>query len=64
MKFFPPGLNEKQLEKISDIASDLALIAIASVVLPAAFDKFNSIMILLGSVIAVILWLVSLWFRR
>ncbi|HCB22481.1 hypothetical protein A3B42_00165 [Candidatus Daviesbacteria bacterium RIFCSPLOWO2_01_FULL_38_10] len=57
-------LNKKQLDKLSDIASDLALVAVASVILPAALDKFNLTKILLGSVASIIFWLISLWFRR
>ena len=57
-------LNQKQIEKLSDIASDLGLVSVASVVLPAALEKFNVGAIMVGIVLAVFFWLTSVWFRR
>lgn len=59
-----PVLNQRQMEKLSDIASDLALVAVASLVLPAVFDKFDSIKIALGTVSIIVFWYISLWLRR
>lgn len=59
-----PKLNEDQIEKLSDISSDIGLVSLASVVLPAVFDKFNSVMILLGSIATIGFWLLSVWLRR
>lgn len=62
---FPfPRLNNKQIEKLSDISSDVGLVAIASVVLPAVFDKFNPAVLLLGSIATVGFWILSIWLRR
>ena len=57
-------LNRRQIDKLSDISSDLALVAVAAVILPAAFDKFDSTKILLGSAAAITFWLISLLLRR
>ena len=57
-------LSETQLEKLSDIASDVGLVALASVVLPAVLDKFNMTEVLLGSVATVFFWTVSILLRR
>lgn len=59
-----PILKDSQLEKLSDIASDIGLVALASVVLPAVFDKFNLTRVVLGLVAAIIFWLLSIWLRR
>ncbi len=59
-----PVLNQRQLEKLSDIASDLALVSVASLVLPAVFDRFDSIKIVLGTVSIIVFWYISLWLRR
>lgn len=64
MRLSVPKLNQKQIEKLSDIASDLALVSTASVILPAAFDKFDPTKILLGSTVAIAFWLISLLLRR
>ena len=64
MNFSILKLNEKQLEKMSDIAGDLGLVSIASVVLPFVFDKFNAMAVLLGSLATIIFWLISIWLRR
>lgn len=63
-RFSLPRLNEKQIEKLSDLSSDVGLVALASVVLPAAFDKFDPVVILLGSIATVGFWTLSVWLRR
>lgn len=57
-------LSKRQLEKLSDISSDVGLIALASVVLPAALDKFNPVAVLLGLLATFIFWTISLFLRR
>lgn len=57
-------LNERQIDKLSDIASDLGLVAVASVILPAVFDKYNSDRVTLGLVIALVCWIYSMWLRK
>ncbi len=57
-------LNRKQAGKLSDIISDLGLVSMASVVLPAALDKIDSIRVVLGLLIALTFWMVSLRLMR
>lgn len=57
-------LNRRQLDKLSDIFSDLGLVAFASVVVPALFDKLDILRVILGLLAALIFWLVSLILRR
>ena len=57
-------LNELQIDKLSDICSDVALVSLASVVLPAVFDKGDPIQVSLGLVIALAFWSLSLWLRK
>lgn len=59
-----PRLNRRQLDKLSDIFSDAALIALASVVLPAVFDKPDPLKVILGLVITFLCWFISLFLRR
>lgn len=59
-----PRLNDKQTEKLSDLSSDVGLVALASVVLPSVFDKFNPAVLLLGSIATVGFWVLSIWLRR
>jgi hypothetical protein len=53
-------LTGRRVKKLSDIASDVGLVSLASVVLPAVLDKFNPLMILLGGVIAIGFWTLSI----
>lgn len=64
MKLNFPELNKRQLEKLSDIASDLGLVSIATVVFPAVFDKADPDRVRLGLVIALVFWIYSIWLRR
>lgn len=59
-----PKLTEKQLEKLSDISSDVALVALASVVLPGILDKFDAILIGGGLAATALFWALSIWLRR
>lgn len=56
--------NRGQLDKLSDIVSYVALVALASVVLPALLDKIDLLRVALGLLAAIFLWIVSLWFKR
>jgi len=53
-----------QLNKLSDIASETALISLASVVLPAVLDKTDSARVIVGLVATIVLWLISLWILK
>lgn len=57
-------LNQKQIEKLSDIIADIGVVGFASVVIPAAFDKFDIADIILGVIAALLLFVISLWLRR
>jgi len=57
-------LNEDQLDKLSDIFSDLGLVGVAAVVLPAIFDKINLSIAVFGILATIVLWYISLWIRR
>ncbi|MBI2051675.1 hypothetical protein HYT33_02840 [Candidatus Roizmanbacteria bacterium] len=56
----PYRLNKTQVEKISDIASDLGLVAVASIVLPAVVDRLNGLLVILGTAMACLCWYISL----
>jgi len=56
--------NEKQLEKLSDISSDIALVALASVVLPATLDSFSLVRIILGMTFTFLFWIISVILRK
>ena len=64
MRFSFPRLNEKQLEKLSDISSDVGLIALAVVAIPAVLDKFDLFRVVLGLIGTILFWVFSLWLKR
>lgn len=57
-------LNRRQLDKLSDILSDIGVVVFASAVLPAVFDRLDLFRLLLGLLISVVLWIVSLRLRK
>lgn len=57
-------LNRNQIHKLSDICSDVGLIALATIVLPAVFDKIDENKIVLGSLVVIGCWVVSLLLRK
>lgn len=57
-------LNKEQIFKLSDIISDVGLIALATVVLPALFDKYDQNKLTLGLVTVIVCWLGSLLLRK
>ncbi|OGH17616.1 MAG: hypothetical protein A2868_03995 [Candidatus Levybacteria bacterium RIFCSPHIGHO2_01_FULL_40_15b] len=59
-----PRLSDNRIEKLSDIISDIALISLASVALPAALDRFDVIKLLAGGILSVFFWIISIWLRR
>lgn len=63
MRIALPKLSDRQLEKLSDIFSDIALVALASVVLPGFLDKFNVTLVVLGLTAALTFWIISLVLR-
>lgn len=59
-----PRLNDRQVEKLSDISSDIGLVTLASVVIPAALDRYNLFAVILGLLATFIFWLISLRLRK
>ncbi|MBI3289899.1 hypothetical protein HYZ78_00710 [Candidatus Microgenomates bacterium] len=62
MKF--TRLNRKQIDKLSDITSDVGLVSLASVILPALLDRFDLTLVLLGMLATVFSWITSLWLKK
>jgi len=58
------NLSKKQIEKLSDIISDIGLISLAAVVIPSVLDKFDLKRIIVGLLISLILWIVSIRLKR
>lgn len=59
-----PKFSNSQLEKLSDIISDIGLVAFASVVLPAILGKIELPSGMLGVLLSLSSWLLSLWIRK
>lgn len=59
-----PNSNRAKLNKLSDICADIAQIALASVIAPFLIDKFNPLMLLLGTGMAFVFWGASLILAR
>ncbi len=59
-----PRLTNPQIEKLSDISSDVGLVSLASVVLPAVLDKHDPFVILLGLIATIFFLSFSMWLRR
>ncbi|MDP3974580.1 MAG: hypothetical protein Q8P65_01165 [bacterium] len=57
-------LTKGQIEKISDIASDIGIVALASVIIPSVLDKFNFFIIILGIFITLTSWIFSVRLRK
>ena len=57
-------LNEKQIDTVSEILSNIAVVSLASVVLPAMLDRFNLILVIWGSLASIFLWIASIWLRK
>lgn len=64
MEYMLIKLNQKQIEKLSDISSDIGLVALASVAIPGFLNKFDLIETTSGGVTTLCFWIISLWFRR
>ena len=56
--------NKRQIEKLAEISSDVGLVALASVVLPAVLDKFNLLLVTLGLIITILCWIISVWLLK
>lgn len=51
--------RKAKIKKLSDICSDIAQIAVASVAIPFLIDKFDFAMVVLGGGVAVVFWFLS-----
>ena len=57
-------MNNAQLNKLSDIASEIAIIALASVALPAILEEPGFVAMLAGSITTILFWSISLWILK
>lgn len=57
-------LTKRRFDKLSDIASDIGLVALASVVLPAVLDKIDAGRVVSGLAAMMFFWVFSIWLRR
>lgn len=57
-------LSDRQLEKLSDITSDIALVALASIAIPAILERPDIFASTLGLFTAFAFWLASLWLLK
>jgi hypothetical protein len=55
-----PRLSKKQITKLSDISSDLGIVILASVVIPAVFSGINFPVVFTGFCLAIYFWIVSI----
>lgn len=53
-------LNQKQWQKLSDITSDIAQVALASVVFPSLFDRLEPLFVVLGTAVSFVYWILSM----
>ncbi len=58
------NFSDKQIDRISDIFSDVAQVCLASVVIPAFFDRFDIIVLLSGLIAASFFWTFSIRFKK
>jgi len=64
VKFKLPKLNQKQIEKLSDVVSDSAIVSLASIAFPAILDRLDVRRLILGGILTLALWIISIWLRR
>jgi len=57
-------LNRRQLDKLSDIFSDVALVALAVLAVPALFDRWDPLRVVLGLIATIFFWYASLILRK
>ena len=57
-------LSKNQIEKLSDIFSDVGLVALASIVIPAVLNKFDIILVSIGFIFTILSWIISLRLRK
>ncbi len=57
-------LKQARLRKLSDNCSDIAQVALGSIVVPFAFDRFDIWMLILGLLTSFTFWLLSYYLAR
>lgn len=58
------NVTEARLNRLSEICSDIAQIALASIVIPFIINQFNVIMPVIGLAIALTFWIISYYLAR
>ena len=56
--------NNEQIKKLATITADIGIIALASLVLPAIFERFDIWQLILGLPTIIVAWIYSLRFLR
>lgn len=56
--------NDNQIEKLSDIFSDIGLVILASVVIPSILDRIDLKVLLFGIIGVLSVWIISLKLRK
>lgn len=54
------GFSESQVNRTAEIFKDIAQVSLASVVIPYLIDRSNSLMLVLGVVLTVVAWFLSI----
>jgi hypothetical protein len=54
------NLSKNQLKQLADISSDIGLISLVSIVIPAFINKFDIINLVAGAISALFFWYISL----
>ena len=52
------------MKKLSDIASDIGVVAVASVALPAVLNQYDTRLAILGFAITIFFWFFSMWLLK
>lgn len=61
------GFNKNQYNRLSSIFDNAGQVVLGIVVLSpiiAGFDKINAIIVILGLLLTIGLWLISIWFSK
>ncbi len=56
--------TQVKLNKLSNITSDIAQVAFASVVVPFLLDNFNLELVILGLATSIAFWILSIYLAR
>ena len=59
-----PKLNHTQIAKLADMSSEVAIVALASIALPAILERVHIFLAIAGIIVALLLWIMSLWLLK